>query len=354
MSSYNDIYKEVKDILKKLYKKDCFSMFSAKDLFYLMDEKTRGILLFSDHMYQDGHGIQMFLNNTGLNYLHDLLSEEDPAPATYFYSDCHFLAFVPRKDLLPDDIKFFKDNKIRIYEDNNLLPIRFKEGYGKTIMSKKDLSDSLNYLFYTYALISNEKEDLSLAFERDLTPIAIFDNQAMSYTCHYTGLPNLEQMPKNKKVNYNLVDDLKDKEFVDDVCYIFHSYFPVKNTNESAYKTIVLAYYVKRKVYKMELFDCCPEKIEQSFYGFFDELIDEFGRPLTVLFNHRYLYSIANKTLKNLNIETKYAKNHGEYDKMVYELIVEHVSKFEQDFDGNFEDEEIYLDDNSDDDSYIS
>jgi len=262
MSSYNDIYKEVKDILKKLYKKDCFSMFSAKDLFYLMDEKTRGILLFSDHMYQDGHGIQMFLNNTGLNYLHDLLSEEDPAPATYFYSDCHFLAFVPRKDLLPDDIKFFKDNKIRIYEDNNLLPIRFKEGYGKTIMSKKDLSDSLNYLFYTYALISNEKEDLSLAFERDLTPIAIFDNQAMSYTCHYTGLPNLEQMPKNKKVNYNLVDDLKDKEFVDDVCYIFHSYFPVKNTNESAYKTIVLAYYVKRKVYKMELFDCCPEKIE--------------------------------------------------------------------------------------------
>ena len=353
MSDYLELYKEVKQVMKKMQKKGCFYKFSTKDFFYLMDEKTRGVLVFSEHLYQDGYGIQLFLNNPGLNYLHDILSTEGNYPINYFYSDCNLLGFIPKKDLLPDDVKFLKEHHIRINEENNLLPIKFKEGFGKTIMTKKELSETLSYLYYAYALICNEKEDVEVALKNELTPLAIFNNKEMEYSCHYTPLPNLEQMPKNKKVNALIVEDLKNCNYVDDVCYFFHSYFPEKITNGNSFKTIILAYFTKSKNYKLEIFDVEPSKIDQYFYGYMDEVFNEYGKPLTVLFNHRYLYSISSKTLKKLDIECRYDKEHGDYDKMVYDLLVEQINNY-QNVDDYMGDDEEFLEEDIQDECYVS
>ena len=123
MSSYIDLYKQAKSLLKKLQKKNCFQKFTTKDFFYFMDEKSRGILVFSEHLYKDGFGIQLFLNDDGLNYLHDILSTSEDMPINYFYSNCLLLGFIPKKDLLDDDLKFLRKNHIKLSQDYNLIPI---------------------------------------------------------------------------------------------------------------------------------------------------------------------------------------------------------------------------------------
>ena len=226
MSNYIETYKEIKQLMKKMVKKGFFQKYTTKDFFYLLDEKNRGVLVFSEHLYHDGFGIQLFLNDNGLNYLHDILSTDANYPINYFYSDCNLLGLIPRKDLMPDDIEFLKKNNIRILEDNNLIPIKFKEGYGKTIMSKSELALTLSFLYYVYALITNEKEDLDTAILNDLTPFGVFSNTEMSYSCHYSGLPNLEKMPKNKKANKEIIEVIvKMILFLLDKVFTSHVYF---------------------------------------------------------------------------------------------------------------------------------
>lgn len=351
MSSYMELYTEVKSIMKKLQKKGCFQKYTTKDFFYFMDEKTRGILVFSEHLYKDGYGIQLFLNGQGLNYLHDILSSEGNYPINYFYSDCNLLGFVPKKDLMPDDLDFLKNNHIRLSQDYNFVPIKFKEGYGKMMMTKEDLSKALNYLYYAYALVTNEKEAIDMALENELTPLGIFSNTEMTYSVQYVSLPKLEEMPKNKPVNKAIVEDLSERVFVNDTCYFFHTYFPEHVEGSAAYKTMVIAYYKNSNKYHIELINTTPDKIDQSFMGFMDEIFNTFGKPVNVLFNHRKLYSIAFRTLSKLNIDVNYSRENGEIDQKIYEILIDNAKTElkteeyleEDDFELIEENEDIYV-----------
>lgn len=354
MSKYKDLYLEAKDILKKLYKKGAFDSYSAKDLLYICDEKSKAVAAFTQNIYAEGLGLQIFYNDKGLNYLHDLLTSTSIHPANFFYCDCFLLGFIERKFLTEEDKKFIKKHNLNIVKEFNFLPIRFKEGCRKTYMTHKELEISINYLCYLYALLSNDVEEINEALSQDFTPIAIFDNTEMSYNVHYNPMPYLATMPKFRPIDKNFVSDFKNATYVDDTVYFFHTYLPFFTPEMKELSSIIVALYLDKNNLKYEIFDAKMDEIEPYFLGFLDNLFYENGLPTNVIVNHRKLYSICYKSLKALNVEVEFKREDPELDQNIYLELVDIFKKQMNEDDiinDDFDDVEE-VDEFADEDSY--
>ena len=131
---YSDIYHVVKKEIKSLIKKGCFDEYIATDLFYLQDEKSQAVFVFNENLKFSSHGMQVFYNSKGLNYLNDVLTTQDGFSANYFFSECIYIAYVDKAMLDEESRSFLRRNNLRIV-GKNLLVYQFKEGYGVSFCS---------------------------------------------------------------------------------------------------------------------------------------------------------------------------------------------------------------------------
>ena len=139
------IYRDIKDVYKKIINLKPFEKYGRNDCFHFMDENTQGMTLFSDSVWKGNPGIQLFMGKNGLNHVHDLVT----CPHSYGYdrafANISALSYVGKADIEETDRKFLKKMGCNV-TNNNLLIFELKEGRGFVDPTKSDLVNILYYL----------------------------------------------------------------------------------------------------------------------------------------------------------------------------------------------------------------
>ena len=331
--TYKEKYMEAKKLLKCFIKKQYFDIFSSNDLFYLFDQSNRAILSFCEKMFNSSYGLQMFFDNEGLNYLHDVFTSKSGFSVNHFFSNTIMLAFVPKKDLTLNDYDYLKKHKINVVKEYNFVPYCFKEGYGINYLSNKEFDKVISFLYYLNSLLKNEQTDILSAFETERIVMGFFDNVEMSYEVRYTGMVNLETFPTNKKANIPFIEEHDLTSYTDDVCHIGHCYFPVKNEFDDPFPSILIAYYEKIDEYYYSFIDCKPKNITDYIFGFIDEAFLAYGIPTNVIINNRKLYANVYKTLKKMGIDVTFERENETVDENLYSFIDSKLEEIKYEFE---------------------
>ncbi len=328
---YIGFYKEAKAIILKMLKAGYFEKFNSHNIFFLLDEKSRGISVFSEKILNETYGIQFFFGMNGINYFHDVLNSKTGFAVNHFFSESILMAIVKKADLSLEDRKYLHENEVRVYE-NNLIPYVFKEGYGLSYLANKDLEIVVDYLYYLLSLIKNEKNDLIGYFRNFKLVMAFYDTKQFSYEAKYANvdLVNFEVFPKSKPLNKDIVSEYEDSVYTDDICYFLHCYLPLKKEDDEPFPSILLTYYEKKDVYNFEIIDCEPKHITDYVFGFMDRCFKKNGLPITVVINNRQIYSAINKTLKALNIDVQFKRENERVDNLFYDIIDEKINEEEE------------------------
>lgn len=322
--NYKDCYLELKKAMHLLEKRHAFEEFNYMNLFFILDENSKGIVVFSNQQMGDSYGIQIYFGDAGINYLYDSYMSSTGLVLNTIFADMTNISFVERKDLLPSDIAFLKKHKIRINAKGNLIPCEFKEGFDFTYLSIKKMEKAISYIYYLLSLLDNEKEDIEECFRDEKIVLAAFDTKEMYYEVRYTADLSLGNMPSFKKVNQDFVSEYQNSTYVDDTCHICR-YFSPTGTPTSGYESILFGYYEKKETYLFHQISCKPKQITEYSIGFLDELFKKEGLPTKVVFNNRSLTSQMLKTLRALHIEVDFQRENEDVDSFFFEMMAENL-----------------------------
>ena len=287
----DDLYKEIRKIINKFINEEYFSRFTSADIFYIETlKKKRSIITFMDNFYGEYYGIQLFFNQDGLNYVHDIVSYEDPIFITVADCDSLCLVLLPRENLSEDDIKYLKNNKVNIKEENNIIIYRFKRGYGRTYANIKEMTILLDKLNLLNAVIPNEYDSIIEAFNKELAVISIVDTAKYVYTNFYKPLPYLESISISKKINIDFVNEYKNKGISNDTIYVLSSYLPIILEGSLIRPLLVIFYSPFNEKINVHSLTNKPKDYKNIIWSILDEVFTNNGIPSKIVFSNRYLY----------------------------------------------------------------
>ena len=199
-------YKNIRKIINDFISKNYFTLYGSSDIFYFETlNGKRSIMTFMDNFYGEFYGLQLFYTNEGLNYIHDLFSYDDPMFITVGDCDSICLALIPKDKLEPEDIKYLRENKVNIKEDNNIIIYRFKRGFGRKFANYNELAILFDKLNILGSILQNEKKSIKEAFEKELCVISVVDTVNYLYTNFYKPCPILEHMPNSNYINQEFI-----------------------------------------------------------------------------------------------------------------------------------------------------
>lgn len=328
--TYKECYMELKKAMKLLDGIHAFEQFNYMNLFYLIDESSKGIVIFSDHIMGESSGLQVHLGDDGINYLYDSYMSPTGLVLNSVFADMLTVALVSKKDLVEEDIAYLKKHKIRISSENNLIPCEFKEGHDYAYLSVKNMKRVITYIYYLLSLIKNEREDILKCFENTDLVLAAFDTRQNVYEVRYTGDVALGNMPKLKKVHQDFIEEYQDITYIEDTCYISRYYSFEQVKEDGHYQSILFGYYVDKNTHILHTISCKPTQIGEYLTGFVDELFKENGVPTRVVFNERRLYAELYKTLVKLHIDVDFQRENETIDALFFEILGENKGAFEE------------------------
>ena len=119
--SYKDVFFELKKAMQTLNKKHTFEKFNSMNFFFLVDEHSKGIIVFNNQGLEDALSLTIYFGDKGINYLVDSYMSASGLLHNAVFADMIILSLVKRKDLVAEDFAYYKKHKIRIAQENNLL-----------------------------------------------------------------------------------------------------------------------------------------------------------------------------------------------------------------------------------------
>ena len=291
----------LKQSLLKLKNLDVNELFDDEYLFkinYLDTELFLSISLGDEKNF----GVDIYLTDEQSIYLRDTFDSEDymiPPPGS---ESLYRIELIDAKDIEPYDRLYlheFLGNNIS--KTNNLLGYTIRPGYDKYYIDNV----TFDYLAYVLKRFSNELEkNLSLYYDRykeNLYPVMNFDSKK-TITLFYDDVyvPKFEY--KKFKYHKGIVNDLKDKEKIDDTLYIISRFMPIPD--ERGLKPLLIFFIYengKRSITKYINND--RHKYKEIFFGMLYDVLSENGVPKKVIFDFRDFYYIASRTLEVLNVD---------------------------------------------------
>lgn len=326
---YKECYMELKKAMKLLQKLHAFEQYNYMNLFYLIDEKSKGIVIFSDHLMENSTGLQIHFDDSGINYLYDSYMSATGLIFNSVFADMITVSFVSKGDLTLEDMEYLKKHKIRV-STVNLIPCEFKQGYDYAYLSLKKMKQVLSYIYYLLSLIKNEQEDILKCFEQSNLVLAAFDTTNNIYEVKYTGDIALGSMPRLKKINQEFVVEYQNATYIEETCYISRYYSMEKVPFEDYYQSILFGYYPKKKTHLIHTISCKPTQIQEYLVGFVDELFKENRLPTKVVFNERSLYGELYHTLEALHIDVEFKRETEEVDSTFIEILQENSEELKE------------------------
>ena len=314
-------YLDCRKILKSFDKNEYWTKFSSADIFYIINGKNKALFTFVEQFFGDSFGCQLFFNNKGFNYVHDILTVNSENVMTLCDCDCLCCLLVNKDELKEEEKAYLKKNKIKIMKTHNLLIYRFEEGHIQRPANKKEIGLLLDYLSFLKSIINNELEDILEAYRNGNVAFTLMDNVNYEYSIIYRPLPNLETFPKQTKVNQQLVDEFKNKVYIDDDCYVFTSYAPTA-VKETGVRPLMLSFYYSNssKVEYHYIIDS-PKEYKEKIFGILYNVLENNDIPCKMIFNNRLIYTYLVKTLKSLNVECEFTRENVDADIVINELV---------------------------------
>ncbi|MDE6407407.1 MAG: hypothetical protein K2K48_04590 [Anaeroplasmataceae bacterium] len=318
--TYKECYMELKKAMKLLQNMHVFEQFNYMNLFYLLDEKSKGIVIFSDHLMGESSGLQIHFEDSGINYLYDSYMSSTGMILNCVFADMVTVSLVSKEELTLEDIAYLKKHKIRL-STKNLIPCAFKEGHDYSYLTLKKMQQVIAYIYYLLSLIKNESEDIMKCFENSDLVLAAFDTSHHVYEVKYTNDLAIGSMPRFKKASQEFINEYKDATYVEDTCYISRYYSMEKVPTKEYYQSILFGYYPKKDTYIVHTIQCKPKQIGEYLIGFADELFKENHLPTKVILNERRMVSELYKTLQGLHIDVEFKRETEEIDTMFFEIM---------------------------------
>ena len=326
------IYKEIRTIINKFIKKDYWNSFCSADIFYFTDsKKKKSMITFIDAFFGESYGIQLFINYDGFNYVHDILTSKNPDMISIGDCDSICAILVSKEKLTEEDKKFLVLNRVRIKEENNLIIYRFQKGFAQRIVNDKELKMVFERLNYLDSIIDNEYNDVKSAFEKGLSVVSYVDLANYLYSLSYIPLPFLEHNPKAKPVNENFVLEHKEETFINDECYLFTSYLPIIIKENGVRPLLVYFYFSESNRSYLKFIIDEPKKYFDYIFGILDDVFQNIGKPLKIIFNNRDFYYYSLKTLNELQIECKRSDGFDYVDDNISSVISQVFEKTNDD-----------------------
>lgn len=326
---YKDVYFELKKAMLLLNKKHAFEKFNAMNFFFLMDEHSKGILVFNNQSFEDSLSISLYFGDEGLSYLVDSYTSNTGVLHNAIFANMIVLSLFKRKYLVEEDFAYFKRHKIKMFQENNFLPCEFKEGYPCQYLSIRMLKKCLTYLYYVMSLIDNELENMEEEFKAEKVVLAGFDTQKFLYEINYVeDIPMA--VPSMKRIDFDFVEEYKSATYVDDVCYIGRYFEPIKKDEDAYFDSLFIALYEKNGKRWIERISCKPNQFLEYCKGFLDTLFKEYGVPTKIVFNHRRWMAYLLKTLLELHIEVEFQREPDPLDQIFLEYLTKALEETEE------------------------
>ena len=316
-----DNYRDCKKIMKEFIKKEYWTKFSSADIFYILEGRNKSLFTFVEQFVNESYGVQLFFNANGFNYVHDILTVNSDNVISLVDCDSICAIFASKSDLKPHEIKFLKDNKIRITENNNFLVYRFEPGYNYRLANSKEYSLLLKHLEFISSIISNEEVELVEEFKNGHTAVAVMDMKELQYSIVYRPLPYLETLPKKLKENIGFVEEFNNNTYIDDECYCFSVYTPLVIKETSVRPIVIYFYFPKLKKHYFKYILDAPKEYKNCIFGILYDVFHEIGKPIKMIFNNRLIHSFLYKTLDKLNIECDFLREEVRVDDNVNDLV---------------------------------
>lgn len=319
MASEN--YIECKRLLKSFKKKDYWKYFSSADTFLFYLGKKKSLFTFVEQFYNDSFGCQLFFNNKGFNYVHDILSTSKENLITICDCDSICAIFAPKSDLKDEEIAYLKKNKIKIMENDNLLIYRFEAGLKERIANVKEIEILLTNLYYLNSIIPQEFNDIIEAFKKNDSVVCFMDEKRLEYSVIYRPLPYLECKIKKEKPNIQFVEEFKNSTYLNDECFFSASYLPVIIKDKNIRPLIISFYYTKSNRNYFKYLITTPNEYKNCIFGILYDVFTDVGMPYKIIFNNRYFHAIVENTLNELNIENYFERETYVMDNEVSEVL---------------------------------
>ncbi len=316
-----DAYRDCKKIMKEFIKKEYWTKFSSADIFYILEGRNKSLFTFVEQFFNESFGIQLFFNDNGFNYVHDILTINSENVISLVDCDSLCAVFISKEDLKPEEISFLKKNKIRIMENNNFLVYRFEPGYNHRLANNKEYSLLLKHLEFISSIIENEHQELIEAFNEGHAAVSVMDMQEMQYSIVYRPLPYLEAIPKKLKANIAFAEEFKAATYLDDECYCFSAYTPIVIKETGVRPLIMYFYYPKLKKHYFKYIIDSPKEYKNCIFGILYDVFHEIGKPIKMLINNRNIHALMTKTLDYMDIENCFLREEAKVDDNVNDLV---------------------------------
>ncbi len=315
---YKEIYMNIKSLVNKFKKKDYWHLFSNKDQFYIADHREM-LVSFTDDLYDNAYGLQFFFNQDGFNYVHERLTTEYEETVTIFDCDALFLKIVPKNDLADFEIDYLKKLGLRL-TDNNMLIYRYKQGYKEALANKNELQIVYDIIEILNSIIPNELNDILVCFN-DNNCACTFINDNYEYHMLYRPLPLLLRPYTKKPTNKQIVEEFKNKSYIDDTCYMFSTYAPFTVSETNIRPILVYFNFQKAKKQVLKYFIGKPTEYKDFIFSIIYEIFSEIGLPLKLIVNNLKIQAYIEKTVKALNIELYQIKEEEKINYGINELV---------------------------------
>ncbi|MGM9969503.1 MAG: hypothetical protein ACI35S_03800 [Anaeroplasma sp.] len=314
-------YLEIRKKLTKFIEKNYWERFTSADFFYMTDENfsKKRIMIFLDLYNGVSHGINLFFNRDGLNYLHDFFSLDEEETNTADRCDCISAFLFDKRNLTDEDIKYLKEKKTRIKEKNNLVILRFQKGFICRYANEKEEKKFLDNLYFLDDLIKNEFNDIIEAFNSQKSVLSCVDELNRRYSVMYDDLPYLETKPRKNPINQQFYDEFKEHSFIDDECECKFDYLPFSIGNVKC--NVLFFDYLKSRIRLSKSFISKPIDLKKYVWSIFDEIFNEQGIPYRIVFNNRDVYYTVLKTFEKLNIECILDNKIVTFDEVTRDII---------------------------------
>ncbi len=308
------IYLDCKKLIKKFIERGYWQSFNSGDIFYFVREgKPNSIFTFVENMADGSFGGQLFSGNESFNYVHDILTTNSNAVTIY---DCNALIFSvkTKEEMTEFDKSYFKENKMRVMIENNLVIYRYLPGKMVQMANDLELKELYNHLAYVNSIVQNEYDKIVEAFSKELCIYSLIDDEKYTYEMILRPLPYLETKLRNYKMNNDFVLEFKDKPFINSECFMFLSYAPLVIKDKNIRPLMLYFYYPNEHKhffrYIMESFN----DNKNMLYGILDEAFNEIGKPYKMYINNRLALAYLHKTLDGLNIENSFLREEKNAD----------------------------------------
>ena len=330
------IYRDIKEVYKKLENLKAFENFGRTDCFHLIDEDGQGMAIFSDVVWKGHPGVQMFMKNPGLNHVHDLITCTNSYGMDRTFANVHAVTIVPKEDLEDVDKAFLKKMRCNVTASNNLMLFIIKEGRGFVQPTKADLLNILYYLTYLHSMIENDFDQLKEIFDNELMAMGTFNNEKMTYKIGPLPDITFERLPGLKKVNEPFYEEAIKYNYISEKCRIGRLYLPIKEKPTDYFSSVVFVYFENMNKWFTTIFDCKPDKIADYMYAFLDDIFKEYGMPDEMEISDRHIFAGISKTMKKLNIEVTFLREENDFAKNCYGRLSEvltRISMLNQEFE---------------------